>query len=136
MNLQKTQNVLFIRSTLCYNLYVRIKMGTDMICFNDKVFTTKKTGPQLNRIKFKLISGIGTVGVYVITLSQNGKDVFDIYPAYLLKSRRFRKQSFDIVGVAESHRAAVKLVCEMIDECVKATGSYSDMRVFFDKFFA
>lgn len=106
-----------------------------MIKFSDNLYTTKATAPCINIIRFKLISGIGTVRYHLITLASNGDDVFDIYPAMLFKNRRVRKRDYIIVGVAESKRAAMKLVLDMIKDCEKNTGKVENLREYFEKVF-
>ena len=106
-----------------------------MISFSENLYSTKATKPSVNQIKFKIISGIGTVRLYLITLSANGMDLFDIYPAMQFKQRSMRKRNFLIVGIAESRRAAMELTALMIKDCADKTGSLDNMREYFDSFF-
>lgn len=106
-----------------------------MIKFSDNLYTTKATAPRLNRIKLKLVSGVGTVNVHLITLASNGEDLFDIYSGIMFKSRRIRKRNYTVVGIAESRKAAMNLILEMIKDCEKNTGKAENMREYFEKVF-
>ena len=102
-----------------------------MIYFSDNLFCTDKIKPDINRIKLRLYSGIGTVGTCFITISDNANDVFDIYPASLLKQRPFRKRDHYIIGLAESKRAAIRLTGDMIAGAIEEKGDATDLKNFF-----
>lgn len=106
-----------------------------MVCICDNPYVTDKIKPDLNRIKFRLISGIGMRGVTFISLASNEKDVFDIIPASYFKQKRLRRRSFYIIGIAESAGAAYNLISEMINDCYENTGSYLNLRHYFEKKF-
>lgn len=106
-----------------------------MVNICDNPYMTDKIKPDLNRIKFKLISGIGMVGVTFITLADNGKDVFDIYPASYFKQKNLRKRNFYVIGIAENQGAAYSLTAKMVEECFLNTGSYNNLRTYFEKKF-
>lgn len=106
-----------------------------MIKFSENLYTTKSTASAVNRIKLKLISGIGILHLYLITLSANGDDLFDIIPAAQFKVRKFRRMNHVIVGVADSKRAAFKMTEQMILDCEAKTGSFDNMRAYFEDFF-
>jgi len=106
-----------------------------MIHICDKPYMTDKIKPELNRIRFKLISGIGMMGITFITLASNGRDVFDIYSAAYFKQKRLRKRNFYVIGIAENQGEAYRLITEMIEECYNNTGSYSDIRGYYEQKF-
>lgn len=102
-----------------------------MIRYLDPLFTTEQTTKKVGKFKFNVKYGIGMVGLYIITLSSNEKDVFDIYPVPLFKQRSFRKRDFDIVGFAESREAAFTLVQEIYEDYYRANRTYLGIRDFF-----
>lgn len=106
-----------------------------MISFYDDLYMTESVKPKINSIKLKLYSGIGTVGVYLISFSNNPADVFDIYPAHIFKQKFMRKNDVFIVGVADSKTSAFTLVSDMINECMDRTGSYTDIRKYYENKF-
>ena len=106
-----------------------------MIKFCDELYMTDSLKPKLNSIKLKLISGIGLLNVFVISFSSNRKDVFDIHPAYVFKQRKMRTRDMVVLGIADSQNAAFELISEMINECFEKTGSYYNIRNYFENKF-
>lgn len=106
-----------------------------MLYFCDELYTTESIRPKMNQIKFKLISGIGTVNLYLITFASNELDVFDIYASTYFKQKNLRKRDFYIVGMAESQSLAYELIQTMIQECIDNTGSANNIRSYFEKKF-
>ena len=99
-----------------------------MIKYSDRLYLTENTRKNLATIKLKLFTGAGMVGIHFILLSANKEEVFDIVPAVMFKQRSFRKLPHIVIGIAESRRAAYKLVQEIIEEHLAATGSYFELR--------
>ncbi|MCR4656145.1 MAG: hypothetical protein K5770_07960 [Lachnospiraceae bacterium] len=99
-----------------------------MINYVDRLYLTEKTKKELSTIKMKLFTGAGMAGVYFILLSDNKEDVFDIVPAAMFKEKRFRKRPHTVIGIAESRRAVLKLVKEIVEEHYSVTGSYFELR--------
>lgn len=106
-----------------------------MITYRDPLFLTEKTESRLGRIKYSLKVGAGLFGIRLITLSENEDDVFDIIPASVFKQRlaRRRNHEYYVVGIAESRRAAYKLVEKIIDDVYMKTGSYEGIKKAFLK---
>ena len=90
-----------------------------MYHFAENLFMTETIKPDINRIKFKLYSGIGMMSLCLITFSSNSKDVFDIYPIEYFKQKGLRKRDFYIAGIAENKSAAMELVSDMIIEALE-----------------
>ena len=105
-----------------------------MVRFVDKPFVSEKIRSKLSVIKWKMACGIGMVGVHFITLADNSKDLFDIYPAAVFKQKIFRKSDRVIIGVADSYDSATLLIEEMIEECMKNCGNLSDVRGYYEGF--
>ena len=105
-----------------------------MVRFADKPYITQKIKPKLSSIKWKMVCGIGMTGVCFITLADNGRDLFDIYPAAVFKQKVFRKSDRVIIGIADSNKAATELVEEMIKECLAVRGDLTDIRGYYEDF--
>ena len=67
-------------------------------------------------------------GVFVIILSVNGKDLFDIIPAFLLQKEIY--QESPILGVAITKEEAFEVCEQMILDVYNRTGGY-DVRSYF-----
>ncbi len=102
-----------------------------MITYHPRLYLTEKTEKKIDTIKWKLATGAGMVQVYLITLSENETDLFDIYPAALFKQYYFRKREHIVIGVAESKEAAMQLVRQMIEECLEQSGGSGQLRAYF-----
>ena len=87
-----------------------------MITYSKNLYLTDKTGRDLRKIKRRLKSGAGLMNVKLITLASNGKDVFDILPAFMFKLKNFRKYDHHVIGIAENKKAAFRLIERMTGE--------------------
>lgn len=76
----------------------------------------------------KIISNIkkGKIqyNVYVFALPFNDSDVLDVYPAYILCQRHYRKSDIVIVGVAKGIEESKDLMQEILLECYHETGDF------------
>lgn len=83
-------------------------------------------GPQAekkkNKILWKLRCNAGLVNVYLITLSSNGKDLFDIISSSYLKQKALRRNLPMIVGIAVGYEEALDLVIRIVEETIKNRG--------------
>ena len=107
----------------------------DMIRYIEGLFLTEKTRMDLWKIKHRLRVGTGMTGLYFIMLSDNSNDVFDIVPAPMFKQRRFRHEDHTIIGIAESMRKAYDIVGQIVTEHYNRTGSYTDLKAEFIRFY-
>lgn len=105
-----------------------------MVRFVDEPYITEALRPKLSSIKWKTACGIGMIGIHFISLSDNENDLFDIYPPEEIKKRSYRKSDRIILGIAHNHKAATKLVEEMISACLENSGDLSDVRGYFEKY--
>lgn len=99
-----------------------------MIRYAERLFLTEKTKKDIDKIKFKLLTGRGMVGVTFIELSSNEKDVFDLIPAAMFKQKNFRKRKHFIIGVAESPGECYALVRDIVMELYEKNGSVKNLR--------
>lgn len=73
-----------------------------------------------NKIKRRLKHHAG-VQVFVISLAP-GSEQLEIFHGEYLKQRYYRHHPPVIVGIASDHGEALKLVQQMVQECVEETG--------------
>ena len=99
-----------------------------MIKYIDDLYLTDKTEKKAESIKRKLRLGVGMAGMYVIMLSDNPKDVFDIVHASMFKIRSFRHRDHLVIGLAESKRKAYDIVTRIVLENYNATGLYTGLK--------
>ncbi|MBQ7481305.1 MAG: hypothetical protein IJT80_05440 [Lachnospiraceae bacterium] len=107
-----------------------------MIHYIDKLYLTEKTDKDISKIKRKLRLGIGTVSLYVIMLSKNSTDVFEIVPAQMFKLRKYRHMDHTVIGIAESRKKAYEIVTQLINEHFLRTGQYTGLREDYFKLFS
>ena len=102
-----------------------------MIRYSDNLYLTDKTRENLNKIKRKLRLGAGMAGMYVIMLSDNPNDVFDIVESSMFKIRRFRHADHTVIGLAESRRKAYGIIEEIVLSHYAKTGQYTGLRDYY-----
>ncbi len=103
-----------------------------MIHYKQNLYLSDDLCGKADIIKWNISMGKGLMGTTLITLSKNPSDLFDIIPGYVFKLRSLRKQNMCVVGIAGSRKKAMQLVMDMIDECIKNTGSCEQLRPYFE----
>lgn len=81
-----------------------------------KFYRRLYVGPSIrnvNKIKWKLLTGRGQLGIYLISLSRTS-DQLDIFHCALLKQKYFDKKALQVVGIAEGREEAIFLVQQML----------------------
>lgn len=99
-----------------------------MIRFLNPLFTTETTYDTGDEVKSLINDGVGLSFVYVITLSENEADVFDIFNIMMFKQPVFRNRDYDIIGLAENEGAAYELVGNIISAYQRQYGTYSGIK--------
>lgn len=74
------------------------------------------------KIKWKIRTGRGQLGIYLITISQT-TDQLDCFHNALLKQRFFRKQPLYIVGLASDYGEALALIEKIAQDVYDKTKS-------------
>lgn len=88
----------------------------------------ENAAPKRLKIVHDLENNKISFGVFVIILSVNGKDLFDIIPGYMMQKEIYRDAP--ILGVAVTKEEAFELCEKMILDVYDRTGSY-DVRSYF-----
>ena len=86
------------------------------------LYVGSQAGRKKKKIVRKLDSREIALGVYVITLASNGRDVFDVLPAYMLY--REQVQEREIVGIAVTKEEALEVCEKIILDVYRTTGGY------------
>lgn len=87
------------------------------------------TGEMARPRRFRIVAGVkaGRLqdNVYLLTLPSNPQNLLDIYPAWVLRQKYFRKADLLVVGIALGYREAVELAAKIMNEIYEETGIYS-----------
>ena len=105
-----------------------------MIRFADSLYYTEDVYSKISQIKWKTVCGIGMLSVYFITLTDNKKDLFDIYSSSVFKQRQLRKSNLVIIGIAGSYNEAIELTGRMINECLASGCKATELRTRFENY--
>lgn len=81
-----------------------------------------ETIKDVKKVKRKLITGAGQLGIYVITLCR-GRDQLEIYHCALLQQRYYRKNPPFIIGIAGGYEEAVEIVRRIAEETYTSNGN-------------
>ena len=78
--------------------------------------------------KKKIISSIkhhkAQLGAYVITLPANDQNSLEVYPAYVLLQKYYRKQDLFVVGIGLGREETFLVVQEILMDCYHRTGQF------------
>lgn len=88
---------------------------------------------KVNKIKWRLYTGAGAPGVYLICLSAN-QDQLDIFPASQLKQKYFDRKRLRVVGLAADKGEAYQLVGRMLADTL-ADGMEGDIKGYLTRHF-
>lgn len=83
---------------------------------------------KIKSIQHRLEKHSAALGVYVVTLAANGKDLLDVLPAFFLY--REKNRDVTILGVAVTKEEALEVCAQMILDVYKKTGGF-DVRSYF-----
>lgn len=101
-----------------------------MIKYIEKLYLTENTRKKLNKIKRDIRRKKFLSLVYIIILSENEVDAFDIIPIRMMKFRKKSDDEIVILGIAENKKAAIRLCSDMSLEYMDACSELS-MREYF-----
>ena len=95
-----------------------------MIRWHDNFYVSEAAEKKKNKIISSIKSHKLQFGAYVITLAANGRDVFDLLPAYMLSSDGYHGRDIEILGIAEGKSDAIELAAHMIEDVYNKSGEY------------
>ncbi len=76
------------------------------------------------KIKWKISHNAGQLGVYVITLSSNPKNLLDIIPSWELMQKYYPKAGLVVVGVDKGYENAMELAGRIVMDVYRKTGDF------------
>lgn len=79
------------------------------------------TVSDVHKVKRKLRTNAGQIGIYVITLCK-GRDQLEVYHCALLQQRYYRKNPPYIIGVAGGYEEALDIVKQIAEETYRQNG--------------
>ena len=88
------------------------------------IYTTENTAAKKRGIMKKAMRGQSLAGIYFVSLSSNGKDLFDVFNASQLLQDAYVWKDPYIVGIAEDRGAAFELVRVIVDDIYRKTGGF------------
>ena len=99
---------------------------------SSKLYVSEKLNKKQDKIINKIKSGEPALGVFIITESTNGVDVFDIYNYNLLFQRYYEVyKDLTVYGIASNKDDAYDLIKHMTDDCIESLNKV-DFRTFLD----
>ena len=101
-----------------------------MITWRAPLYTTESTKGKKRNIMSGIRQHKFQLGVYVVVLSLNGTDIFDLIPAYMLSKDSYKGSDIKILGIASGKKDAMELAAQMIMDVYARTGEL-DVRGYF-----
>lgn len=98
--------------------------------FSEKLYLSRSMEGKDKKIRSKLNSGAGLIGVYCIAVPSFGSDPLEIYNASELKQRWYRRSPLLIVGLAGGRKEACYLSANILSEIYEKQGDYDSRRFF------
>lgn len=88
-------------------------------------FMTGESVKNPAKIKKKLNNGKLVPGIYLLTLSENRKNLMEVIPAAMLVQKSFYGICPKIIGMAKGKDEALEMVRSLVDEMYTKTGSFA-----------
>lgn len=76
------------------------------------------------KIKTKINAGRVTLGIYLITLSENPGNLLEIIPAAMLFQKSYYAICPEIIGMAKGKDDAIDLAAAIVKEIYETTGAF------------
>ena len=89
----------------------------------DELYVGESIVHKTKRVKWKIDHNAGQIGIYVIALPSNEKNLLDLIPAWELMQKSYPgKKQMQIIGLAKGYAEALELVRSIIEEVYQNTG--------------
>lgn len=104
-----------------------------MIFFKQDLYLGRQAGKDKGKIICNIRKHKLQFGVYAIALCVNGKDIFDIIPAYMLKQDSYKGKDITVIGLAVGRDEAFDLAGQMLLEALSSSAAITgaDLRRYF-----
>ncbi len=86
----------------------------------------KKRYPLISKIRYQKLQK----DAYVITLTENGNALLDIYPSYMLLTKWYKEKDLYILGIAAGKEEAMETAGRIIADVYKKTGGFEIQKYF------
>lgn len=93
--------------------------------WHDDLYVGRSIVHKTNKIKWKIRHNAGQVGIYVIALASNEKNLLDIIPAQELMQKGYPKKNLYIVGLAKGYEEAIEVAASIVAAVYQVTGSFA-----------
>ena len=101
-----------------------------MINWSEELYLGEEAGESQKKIITNIKDHKFQMGVYVIILAVNGRDIFDIIPSYMLGADSYKGRDITILGLAKGKEESKELAQQMIMDVYSKTGGF-DIRGYF-----
>lgn len=91
----------------------------------DDLYVGESIVHKTAKIKWKIRHNAGQIGIYVIALASNERNLLDLIPAQELMQRGYPKKDLYIIGLAKGYSEAVEVAVSIVDEVYRRTGGFS-----------
>ncbi len=98
-----------------------------MLKWYSKLYVGDSVRSRSRRLRWKISAGIGTLGIYLITIAANPNDQFDIISTLELQKKAIRKRCPLIIGMANGKEEAFDLIERIYTEAL-LKGNTADAR--------
>lgn len=99
--------------------------------FYQNLYADESVRKRMKKIKEKLQRNQFMPFIHVITLPVTGDGMLEIYPAYILMQKEYKKIPLKVVGIASGREEAVLLVQEITENCLRDTGT-ADLKTYLE----
>ncbi len=90
-----------------------------MRCYNH-LYVGDKAKKRRFEILKDLRKGKSQPGIHVITPPQNGNNILDIYPSYMLFMPPYKERDLMVIGIAADYWEALEVVRTIVDDLYQA----------------
>ena len=95
------------------------------------------TGANAKKSKYEIIWTVNhhkyQHNVYIFTLASNEDNLLDIYPAYILLQKHYKKADYRVVGIACGYEEAVETARHIVEVVYQNTGTFNVREYFAEK---
>lgn len=99
--------------------------------FYHSLYADEGVRKRMKIIKEKLQKNQFMPFIHVITLPVAGDGMLEIYPAYILLQKEYKKIPIKVVGIASGRGEAFLLVQEIVENCLRDTKT-ADLKTYLE----
>lgn len=92
------------------------------------LYVTEDVAAKKKKILHKMKKNKLQFSVYAITIPLGASGIMEVYPAYVLIQKIYRKQPVLVIGLAESREKAWELAGKIAMDCYEKNGDFDVRR--------